>query len=212
MSRVKRGVLISFEGVEGSGKTTQAQALAAWLEAGGLPYRFVREPGMTPIGEKIRGLLLDPSHLIHPQCELLLFLAARSQLVRETILPALEAKQIVVADRFTDSTTAYQVYGRGLPPRLVAIFNRFAASGLKPDLTFLVDIDANERHARGKDRDRMEREDESYHQRVRAGYLKLAHRAKKRVRIIDGRQPADNITHDVIGHVKTFLINKGYQP
>lgn len=211
MSRVKRGVLISFEGVEGSGKTTQAQALAAWLENRGLPCRFVREPGQTKAGEKIREILLDPGQFIHPQCELLLFLAARSQLVRESILPALEAKQIVVTDRFADSTTAYQVCGRGLPVRLTAIMNRFATAGLKPDLTFLVDIDAGARHQRGKDRDRMEREDEAYHQRVRDGYLAIARRAKKRIKVLDGRQPADEITRGVIGQVTTFLAHKGYK-
>lgn len=211
MPGVKHGVLISFEGVEGSGKTTQAQALASWLKSAGLDFIFVRDPGTTPVSEKIRQILLDPGQKINPHCELLLFLAARSQLTREIIQPALSARQIVVADRFSDSTMAYQAFGRNLPLRLVAIFNRFAAAGIKPDLTFLVDFDAGNRHARGKDRDRMEQEDEEYHYRVRQGYLRLARRAKKRFRVLDGSRSVDEISREVIMWTKAFLVNKGYQ-
>lgn len=211
MPGVKRGVLISFEGVEGSGKTTQAQALAAWLKSTGLDFIFIRDPGTTPVSEKIRQILLDPGQKINSHCELLLFLAARSQLTREVIQPALLARKIVVADRFSDSTTAYQAFGRNLPLRLVTIFNRFAAGGIKPDLTFLVDIDAGHRHLRGKNRDRMEQEDEDYHRRVRQGYLRLARRAKKRFRVVDGSRSVDEISREVIMWTRAFLVNKGYQ-
>jgi len=211
MPGIKRGVLISFEGVEGSGKTTQARALVAWLGNTGLPFIFVREPGGTPVGEMIRSILLQPGLTVNPRCETLLFLAARSQLVAETILPALRDHKIVVTDRFADSTFAYQVCGRSLPPRLIAIFNRFAASGLHPDLTFLVDFDARKRRDRGKNRDRMETENDAYHDRVRDGFLKLARRARKRVKVLDGEKPVAELTREVAAQVKNLLLNKGYK-
>jgi dTMP kinase len=211
MSGNKRGVLISFEGVEGSGKTTQARALVDWLGGTDLPFVFVREPGGTPTGEMIRSILLNPGSAIDPRCETLLFLAARSQLVAETILPALRDRKIVVTDRFADSTFAYQVCGRGLPPRLIAVFNRFAARGVKPDLTFLVEFDARKRGARGKNRDRMETEDNAYHDRVRRGFLKLAGRARKRIKVLDGEKSVADLTREVTAQVKNLLINKGYK-
>jgi dTMP kinase len=207
----KRGVLISFEGVEGSGKTTQARALVDWLGNAGLPCVFVREPGGTEVGEMIRSILLHPGLKIDPRCETLLFLAARGQLVAETIMPALQGRKIVVTDRFADSTFAYQVCGRNLPPRLIAVFNRFAARGLKPDLTFLVEFDARKRGARGKDRDRMEAEDNDYHDRVRRGFLKLAGRARKRIKVLDGEKPVSELTLEITAKVKNLLINKGYK-
>lgn len=212
MHGVKRGVFISFEGVEGSGKTTQARKLVDWLAASQLPHIFVRDPGSTPVGEKIRNVLLDrESRGMHARCELLLFLAARSQLTHEKILPALRDKKIVVTDRFADSTFAYQSYARDLPRRLTSVFNRFAAAGLQPDLTFLVDIDAAKRKERGKFNDRMETETEVYHQRVRQGYRVIAGRAKKRFRVIDGEKPVDVLHAEVIRHVKEILARKGYK-
>ncbi|MEO0137238.1 MAG: dTMP kinase [candidate division WOR-3 bacterium] len=207
----RRGLFITFEGVEGSGKTTQAKALVEWLEKQGFPTLLVRDPGTTKIGEKIREILLNPENSIHPKCEVLLFLAARSQLVYEKILPALMERKMVVSDRFSDSTYAYQIYGRDLPERLITIFNRFASAGLKPDLTFLVDIDIPEGWARGKNTDRMEKESLSYHQAVREGYLKLAHRAKKRIKVLDGRKSVTELQEEVINHVKNLLIRKGYK-
>lgn len=211
MPGIKRGVLISFEGVEGSGKTTQARALVEWLVNAGLPNIFVREPGGTPVGEMIRSILLQPGLSITPRCETLLFLAARSQLVAEMIAPALRDRKIVVTDRYADSTFAYQVCGRGLPPRLIAVFNRFATSGLCPDLTFLIDFDARKRHERGKSRDRMETENDAYHDRVRQGFLKLARRARKRVKILDGEKPVAELTREVVLQSKKMLLNKGYK-
>ncbi len=211
MHGVKRGVLISFEGVEGSGKTTQAKALVEWLERSNLPYIFVREPGSTSIGEAIRKILLNPEYKdMNARCELLLFLAARSQLVYEKILPALQQRKVVVADRYADSTIAYQVYGRNLPQRLVSIVNRISSAGIKPDLTFLVDIDVAKGRERGVFDDRMEIEHEAYHHRVRAGYLRLAHRAKKRIKVLNGLKSIDELRDEVIYHVKEFLLRKGY--
>lgn len=212
MHGVKRGILISFEGVEGSGKTTQAKALADWLALHKIPHVFVRDPGSTEIGEKIRDILLDRKNRgMHAKCELLLFLAARSQLAYEVMLPALMDKKIVITDRFSDSTYAYQCYARGLPLRLVTVFNRFAAAGLKPDITFLVDVDAAKRRERGKFTDRMETEAEDYHQKVQRGFLLMARRAKKRFRVLDGEKSIDELHHEVVHHVKEILTRKGYK-
>jgi len=148
---------------------------------------------------------------MHAKCEVLLFLAARSQLTHEKILPALKDKKVVVTDRFSDSTFAYQSYARDLPRRLISIFNRFAAAGLKPDLTFLVDIDTKKRMERGKFSDRMETEAEDYHQKVRNGYRYLAARAKKRCKILDGEKSVEILHNEVIHHVREVLARKGYK-
>jgi len=212
MHGVKRGLLISFEGVEGSGKTTQAKALADWLVEKKIPHIFVRDPGSTEIGEKVREILLDKQNRdMHAKCEVLLFLAARSQLTYELMLPALKEKKVVITDRFSDSTFAYQCYARGLPLRLIRIFNRFAAAGLRPDLTFLVDIDAAKRRERGKYSDRMETEAELYHQKVQRGFQLMAMRAKKRYRVLDGTRSVDALHREVVHHVEEILVRKGYK-
>lgn len=212
MHSLRRGVFISFEGVEGSGKTTQAEALAKWLDRSQIPHMLVREPGSTSVGEAIREILLDPAHKdIHPKCEVLLFLAARCQLTYEKILSALVEKKVVVADRFSDSTTAYQVYGHDLPARMVAVLNRFATAGIKPDLTFLVDVDVSTGRQRSAGTDRMEKQAAQYHERVRAAYLRLARRAKKRIKILDGSKPVDVLNTEVVVQVQEFLARKGYK-
>lgn len=213
MHGVRRGVFITFEGVEGSGKTTQAEALVDWLEKKKIPLVFVREPGGTVIGEKIREVILNLQHReMNAKCEVLLFLAARSQLTYEKILPAIQAKKVVVSDRFTDSTYAYQTYARNLPKRLMSIFNRFATAGIKPDLTFIVDVDVLKGRKRGTLSDRMETEDELYHQKVRDGYLRLAHRSKKRIKVLNGEKPIEVLNNEVVRYVQEFLTRKGYKP
>lgn len=213
MHSLKHGVFISFEGVEGSGKTTQAEALVEWLTRSQIPHIFVREPGSTSVGEAIREILLDPANKeMHPKCEVLLFLAARSQLTYEKILDALSEKKVVVADRFSDSTAAYQVHGYDLPARMVTILNRFATAGIKPDLTFLVDIDVDTGRQRSAGNDRMEKRDVQYHEKVREGYLRLAQRAKKRIKILDGSKPAEVLNKEVVVQVKQFLARKGHKP
>ena len=211
MHGVRRGVFISFEGVEGSGKTTQAKALVDWLSERDIPHVFIREPGGTAVGEAIREILLNPAHRgMHAKCEVLLFLAARSQVIYEKILPALQKKKVVVSDRFADSTYAYQVYARNLPRRLLSVFNRFSTAATKPDLTFLVDIEVQKGRERGVYDDRMETENDAYHQRVREGYLRLAHRSKKRIKILNGEKPLEILKNEVFDYVKDLLIRKGY--
>lgn len=212
MKGVRRGVLISFEGVEGSGKTTQAQALVEWLLHKNISHIFVREPGGTVVGEAIREILLNPKFReMHKKCEVLLFLAARSQVTYEKILPSIQQKKVVVSDRFADSTFAYQVYARHLPQRLISVFNRFATAGIMPDLTFLVDIDISKGRERGVFDDRMETEDTGYHERVHEGYVRLARKAKKRIKILDGEKSVDALRQEVIKHTKKILIRKGYK-
>lgn len=206
-----RGLFISFEGVEGCGKTTQADALVGWLKENTIPAVFVRDPGGTDIGDAIRAILLDPQYrAMHAKSEVLLFLASRSQLTYEKIIPALKKGQVVVTDRYADSTLAYQAYARDLPGRLIAVFNRFATAGLRPDLTFLVDIDIVRGRTRGVFDDRMERESLRYHERVRAGYLRLARKAKKRIKVLDGEKDVRSLNQEVIAHVKTIMLRKGY--
>lgn len=212
MHGVRRGVLITFEGVEGSGKTTQAKNLVGWLSEKKISHIFVREPGGTMVGEAVRNILLNPAYKeMHDKCELLLFLAARSQLTYERLIPAIQQRQVIVADRFYDSTYAYQVYGRNLPQRLISVFNRFATAGLKPDLTFLFDLDIAKGRTRGIFTDRMETEGKTYHQKVREGYLRLAHRAKKRIKILDGEKDLDSLRCEVIEYTKALLMRKGYK-
>jgi dTMP kinase len=193
---------ITFEGSEGSGKSTQVQRLAARLERSGVPHLVTREPGGTPIGETIRELLQFASHNsgMTPETELLLFEASRSQLVREIIKPALERGMCVIADRFFDSTTAYQGAARKLDREMVARLNVFAVGDCIPDVTFVLDVDAATAKARMQNPrrpDRMEQEPEEFYERVRHGYRDLAAREPKRVVLIDGSRGADEIENEI---------------
>ncbi|HIE05395.1 MAG TPA: dTMP kinase [bacterium (Candidatus Stahlbacteria)] len=209
---MNRGVIVSFEGTEGSGKTTQAELLFQDLQNLGLPSILFREPGGTNLGERIREILLDPSEKIASWSELLLYLAARAELVVEEIIPALKDLKVVILDRYIDSTFAYQVFGRGLPYRPVSIFNRIASRAIRPDLTILVDIDPKVGFQRiGYSKDRIEAEDNEYHNRVREGYLKLARRAKKRIKLLDGSLAKDVLHKKIREIVFPFLKRKGYK-
>ena len=190
-------MFVSFEGPEGGGKTTQIEGLAAALRAEGRIVRLVREPGSTWLGEQIRKTLLtipeDGAACMSHRAEALLFAAARAQLVDEVLRPALERGEVVLADRFSDSTRAYQIAGRGLPAAALGEVIEFATGGLEPDLTFLLDLDAEVGLAR-KDRrgDRLEREDLEFHRRVRAGYHDLARQHPARVIVLDAtREPVE---------------------
>jgi dTMP kinase len=186
-------LLLTFEGIDGSGKSTQARRLAAFLREQGHDPLLVREPGGTELSEKIRAALLEPDVNVHPMAELLLFSAARTQLVTERIQPALEAGRIVICDRFYDSTTAYQGAGRGVAdPAWLQSFHRRVTDGLVPDRTYLVALDpetAQERRdADGAPNDRMEAEAEAFYHRVAAAYDTLAHEHPQRIRRLDGQR------------------------
>ncbi len=192
----ERGVFITFEGGEGCGKSTQLRLLAHRLEAAGLNVRALREPGGTAVGEAIRSILLDPENTdLGDNAELLLYEAARAQLVTELIEPALEAGEIVLCDRFYDSTTAYQGYARGIPLPEVAALNRAATGGLTPDRTVLLDIDPalGIQRATAEGADRLEAEDLAFHARVRAGFLDIAADERARIRVVDASGSVDAV-------------------
>lgn len=184
------GLFVTFEGGEGSGKSTQIESLARALRAAGLPVRTLREPGGTAVGEAVRAVLLDTAHdAMSDRAELLLYEAARAQLVEEVIRPALDAGEIVLCDRYADSTTAYQGHGRGLDLAEIERLNAIATGGLIPDRTLLLDIDPAvglKRATGATGADRLEREALAFHERVRAGFLAIASAERQRVRVIDG--------------------------
>jgi dTMP kinase len=193
---------ITFEGSEGSGKSTQVQRLAARLERSGVQYLVTREPGGTPIGENIRELLQFASHNsgMTPETELLLFEASRSQLVREIIKPALERGLCVIADRFFDSTIAYQGAARQLVRETVERLNAFAVGDCIPDVTFILDIDATSARSRMQEprrQDRMEQEPEEFYERVREAYRELAAHEPKRIVLINGTQGAGDLENEI---------------
>lgn len=203
---MSRGVFITFEGSEGCGKSTQVQRLATRLEQSGVAVLVTREPGGTAIGEKIRDLLqfAPESFAMTPETEVLLFEASRSQLVRETIQPALEKGTVVISDRFFDSTTVYQGVARKLSPEIVEALNAFAVGAARPDLTFVLDVDVDTARARMLRRvrpvavlDRMEQEPVEFYERVWAGYRELAQREPERIRLLDGSRSADAIEAEI---------------
>ena len=210
----ERGTFITFEGGEGCGKSTQARRLAEALERNGIEVLSTREPGGTVLSEKIRGLLKDETE--DPPCdrgELLLFLAARAQLVANVIAPALKAGKWVVSDRFRDSTLAYQGYGRGLPLDFLDRANDFACNSLKSDLTILLDVPpeiAAERMrareaATGTSADRIELAGGDFHARLRRGFMELAAADSGRVTVIDASGNEDEVWERVWKSVKRFL-------
>ena len=189
---------ITFEGPEGSGKTSQLKLAAAWLERQGVPLRVTREPGGTRIGEDIRQILHDTKNTeMSREAEILLYSASRAQHVAEIILPALQAGKIVLCDRFFDSTYAYQGYGRGLPMDALQLITRFATQNLSPDLTIYLDIDPEigiqRRELGGDILNRLDRETLDFHNRVRQGYLTLIREQPERWRIIDGAASIDEV-------------------
>jgi dTMP kinase len=217
-------MFVTLEGPEGGGKSTQASLLAAYLRERGRDVVSVREPGGTPLGEAVRDLLLDPRHEIDVRTEMLLFAASRAQLVARVIAPALEAGRDVVCDRYVDASLAYQGVGRGLGVAVVREVNAVATGGLVPDLTLLLDIDpaAGLRRARaetaaggGPDAphgDRLERERLAFHERVREGFLALAKKEPRRIRIIDARGSIAEVRRAVQEAVAQALERRGEGP
>ena len=194
-----RGLFVTFEGIDRSGKTTQAGML---VEALGDEALGVREPGGTPAGERVRELLKDTAVSLSPEAEALLFAAARSELVAEVILPALSDGKVVVSDRFLDSSLAYQGGARGLGIEGVERVNHFATRGLKPDLTFLLDLSPEDAAARAGETDRFEEEGEGLQEAVGAAYERLMRADPDRWRRIDARQPAEEVHAQVMASVR----------
>lgn len=206
------GRFITFEGGEGCGKSTQIERLAGRLRERGFTVCQTREPGGTPLGEAIRDLLQHnkAGDGMSPESELLLFAAARAQICRELILPALERGEIVLCDRFLDSTSVYQGVARAIDPIEVAAINQFACGSLLPDLTLLIDLDPEiglqrAREGRNAPLDRMEQEALDFHQAVRRGYLELAAIDEERIRVLDGSQTIDHLEDRIWNAVETKL-------
>jgi dTMP kinase len=202
-----KGKLITFEGAEGSGKSTQACLVFQYLKSRGIPVIFLREPGGVSISEKIRELLLSVSNkAMTSECEMLLYMAARAQLVNEKVIPALHRGQVVLCDRYLDSTMAYQGFGNGLEPTVIRAVGRFATHSLKPDLTLLFDIDAEQGLARtGKQKDRIEQRAIAYHRRVRKGYLTIAAAEPRRIKVIKANQTREQIFEIVRQYISALL-------
>jgi dTMP kinase len=201
--------LVTLEGGEGAGKTTVLHALRDALAADGADVVCTREPGGTPLAERVRELLLDPDlEPASPQAELLLMFASRAQHVRETILPALKRGAWVLCDRFTDSSYAYQGGGRGLDPALIATLERDVVR-IRPGLTLLLDLGVGEgrQRARGRDLmpDRIERERDEFFERVRAAYLARAAAEPQRIRVLDASRPATDVAAEAVSLLRAWM-------
>ncbi len=185
-----KGKFITFEGSEGCGKSTQSKLLFDHLSGLGMSVTLIREPGGVVISEKVRDILLDKKNTaMNKECETLLYMAARAQLVEEVLIPELTKGTILICDRFLDSTVAYQGYGCGVDVATIKAIGLFATKGIQPDLTFFLDLDAQEGlRRRGTERDRIELRSVEYHERVRAGYHAIAESEPGRVVVIDGRR------------------------
>ncbi|HOK43890.1 MAG TPA: dTMP kinase [Thermoclostridium caenicola] len=211
---MNEGIFITFEGNDGSGKTTQIRLLADYLKQRGLEVLILREPGGTSIGEKIRDILLDNSNQgMCAVAEMLLYAASRAQLVSTIIKPALAENKAVICDRFVDSSMAYQGIGRGLGTEKVWMVNQLAIDGCLPDITFFMDVDADtamaRRNAKGEEADRIESEDMVFHRRVYSGYLELAKSFPDRIRRIDVNRNPDAVFAEIRGYVDELLKKAG---
>lgn len=203
-------ILLTFEGIDGSGKSTQAQLLSEHLQEEGYETLLVREPGGTELSERVRSILLEPDLNIHPMAELLLFSAARTQLVAERIRPALEEGRIVICDRFYDSTTAYQGAGRDVAdPEWLQSLHRRVTNGLVPDRTYLVELDPETARSRrdedGSEDDRMEAEDRHFYDRVAASYAALTEEHPDRILRLDGHRSIDALHQTIRSDVEALL-------
>jgi dTMP kinase len=205
--------LITFEGIEGSGKSTQIKLASDSLLQKKIPLFLTSEPSGTDIGRKIGGILFDPSHnYMCAEAELFLFCAARAQHVREKIIPALNANKLVLCDRFSDATYAYQGFGRGLKRDIIKTINDYSSLNLKPHLTLLFDLPveiglkrAIKRNDSANTSDRFEKENIDFHKRVREGYLNICKSEPERFRVIDATPDADIIQKEVLTHIIDFI-------
>jgi len=211
------GTFITFEGIDGSGKSTQLRLLANFLKTNGCDVLLTREPGGTPVGNRLRAALLDAQEEVDPLAELLVFAADRAQHVRRVLRPALESGQVVFSDRYADATVAYQGAGRGFSPELIAEIVELATQGLKPDLTVLFDLSVDDSTARTRRRsngkqkgDRLDAENDEFHARVREAYLRLARAEPDRVKIVDTNHPVE-VTHERVKEIVVpFLRSRGH--
>lgn len=205
---MNKGIFITFEGIEGSGKTTQGKLLAEKLKKEGLKVLYTYEPGDTEAGKYIRKILLNSEIKINPLCELLLYFADRVQHIEEKIKPCIESGFIVICDRFTDSTLVYQGYARGISIDLIKQLNKIVLDEFMPDLTILLDCPANiglKRNQKINKKDRFEMENLAFHEKVRQGYLKLVELYKKRFFVLDATESIDKIAEDIYRKVKSIL-------
>ena len=202
-----KGKFITFEGSEGSGKSTQIELAQQYLESKGKNVLFLREPGGVKISENIRNILLDTETKdMTDECETLLYMAARAQLVSEIIIPALNSGKVILCDRFLDSTVAYQGYGNGVDIEKIKNIGKFVTQGFTPDLTFLFDLNVEEGFARiNRSKDRIEQRGIDYHSRVRSGYLEIAKSEPDRVKLIDARKSKEEIQSMVQKHIDQLL-------
>jgi len=211
------GIFITFEGIDGSGKSTQLRMLANFLRQRGCDILLTREPGGTPVGNRLRAALLDAQEEVDPLTELLVFAADRAQHVRRVLRPALESGQIVFSDRYADATMAYQGAGRGFAPELIAEIIELATEGLKPDLTLLFDLSVDDSITRTRRRvnaqhqgDRLDGETAEFHARVRDAYLRIARAEPERVKIVETNQPVE-LTHERVKEIVVpFLSSRGH--
>lgn len=213
---MKRGFFVVFEGGEGSGKSTQVEILASHLRGEGQIVTVTREPGGTRLGEQIRAVTHNPENVdLDPVTEAYLMAASRAQHVREVILPSLAAGRIVISDRFSDSSIAYQGYGRKLGPEVIAQLNELAVNGAIPDLTILLDVPPTvgikRRHEAGKVKDRLDLESPDFYDRVYAGYLDLAKKHPERYVVIDATAPIEKVAELVWRVVKERLASRNDQ-
>ena len=206
-------MFITFEGIDGSGKSTQIQLLKEMLEKRNHVVTTLREPGGNILSEQIRQLLLDSKEQVDPRCELLLFTAARAQLVSSVIRPALEIGNIVICDRYIDSSVAYQGYGRGLSIESIESINDFATAGLIPDITFIFDLSVDDAAKRAGFRsndnqtkpDRMERSGDAFFERTKQGYLDIAKKSDRNIFIINANDAMNDIREQVESIVVSYL-------
>lgn len=207
---MNNGLFISFEGPDGSGKSTQIEFLKEYFKNKGIDCVFTREPGGTEIGEQLRNVILDKSN--NEMCDMtetLLYAASRAQHVSELIGPALDEGKVVVCDRFIDSSIAYQGYGRQLGDK-VRIINEYAVMGRLPDVTFLLEIDPKIGRNRipNTDRDRLEKERLWFHNRVNKGYLEMAERDPERIILIDGTRTREKMRDEILGYIEELLVQR----
>jgi dTMP kinase len=209
------GAFITFEGIDGCGKSTQLRLLASELRVRGVPVIATREPGGTSLGQRLRAALLDVQEQVDPLTELLVFAADRAQHVRKHLLPALEENQVVLSDRYADATVAYQGAGRGFEPELIDEIVQLATGGLKPDLTLLFDLSVAESAVRTRKRvqkkrtDRLDIEDDEFRTRVRDAYLEIAKKEPERFRIVDARGSVNETQELVMNIIMPFLEERG---